>query len=73
MAGGNDEANVLHTGCVLGKHVFELDTLVIHQSPNSHSTIITAADDVRTQCILAQRTYQSHISPNIRVLTKTNL
>jgi hypothetical protein len=53
MAGGNDEANVLHTGCVLGKHVFELDTLVIHQSPNSHSTIITAANDVRTQCILA--------------------
>ncbi len=58
MAGGDDEANVLHTSRVLSEHVFELNIRVIDESPNAHSTIIAAADDVRTKCILANE----HIS-----------
>ncbi len=64
MSGSDDEANVLHTGCVLGERVFELDALVsIHQSPNAHTTIITAADNVRTRCILAEEHLFHIIAP----------
>jgi hypothetical protein len=58
MPGGDDEANILHTGCVLGEDVFEVNTPVIGQLPNAYSTIVAAADNARSQCILAQRTYQ---------------
>jgi hypothetical protein len=60
VSGGDDKANVLHTGCVFGEHVFELDTPIsANQSPNAHTAIIAAADDVRTQCILARRSLVS--------------
>ncbi len=63
VGGGDDEANVLHSGCVLGENMFELYMSVsVDHTPNVHTTIITTADDVRTQSILVQRTPHTRIS-----------